>query len=542
MRLILLIYLSTQICFGQTQDNWVWMNGYDSVCCYAKYGTKGVPSVTNTPQSLYEACQWTDLNGNFWLFGGTNFYIACSGQGEFSDLWRFNPLTNEWTWMKGPGVKNSFGVWGTKGVSSISNSPSARAWGVCTWTDKNGVFWMYGGFGYDSFGVKGVLSDLWRFDPVTLEWTWMKGPNTANAVAVYGTKGVAATSNNPEAIQENNCTWVDPSNNLWLFGGMNASLQSYNSLWKYNIATNNWTWMWGSPLAAVTATYGTLGIESVSNNPGGRSSYCSFYNTGRLYIYGGINSFNTERYNDIWSYNISTGNWRWDLGVNVYEDPGSMQLLCDTTQFNFPESRQENRSCWFDSCGFFTFGGFGSSGGNNELWYYNIHYKKFTWLKGPGSKNYGTKGVSVSSNLPDAKAGCVGWTDNQGNLWMFGGNGASGGVDDNSMWKFTPDPNCAGTCNNKIEELTSVDCFETIPNVFTPNADRINDVFSFETCDKITSTLIYNRWGNKVFETNTAKHYWDGRTTSGEQCVNGTYFYIIVTEEKNYKGFVQLMR
>ena len=43
---------------------------------------------------------------------------------------------------------------------------------------------------------------------------------------------------------------------------------------------------------------------------------------------------------------------------------------------------------------------------------------------------YGTKGVASSSNAPGARQLAVSWTDNSGNLWLFGGYGypASGGI------------------------------------------------------------------------------------------------------------------
>ena len=90
--------------------------------------------------------------------------------------------------------------------------------------------------------------------------------------------------------------------------------------------------------------------------------------------------------------------------------------------------------------------------------------------------------------------------------------------------------------------LIEIPCSLVLPNVFTPNQDGVNDVLKFTSCDDIIKTTIYNRWGNKVFETDEVNHYWEGRTTSGEECVNGNYYYIVETKEKNIKGFVQLIR
>lgn len=87
----------------------------------------------------------------------------------------------------------------------------------------------------------------------------------------------------------------------------------------------------------------------------------------------------------------------------------------------------------------------------------------------------------------------------------------------------------------------------SIPNVFTPNGDGINEVF------KITSTglsdlscAIYNRWGTKLYEWNDVSGYWDGKTKSG-LAPSGSYFFILTyTNSENKttteKGFISLFR
>lgn len=94
----------------------------------------------------------------------------------------------------------------------------------------------------------------------------------------------------------------------------------------------------------------------------------------------------------------------------------------------------------------------------------------------------------------------------------------------------------------KLYADDDVPCISNLPNVFTPNNDKVNDVFTIPNCSAIIKTTIYNRWGIKVFETSTTNYYWDGRTKAGEECVDGIYYFIIETEEKNIKGFVQLIR
>src|SRR5690606_33088470 len=79
-----------------------------------------------------------------------------------------------------------------------------------------------------------------------------------------------------------------------------------------------------------------------------------------------------------------------------------------------------------------------------------------------------------------------------------------------------------------------------IPNVFTPNEDGANDLFSLNfPYEKVE---IYNRWGNKVFESTDKDNYWNGKTTCGKELAEGVYYYLITTKEKVYHGFIQLLR
>ena len=82
-----------------------------------------------------------------------------------------------------------------------------------------------------------------------------------------------------------------------------------------------------------------------------------------------------------------------------------------------------------------------------------------------------------------------------------------------------------------------------IPNVFTPNNDLVNDVWKsdFSSFENV-NCLIYNRWGNLIFKSNKQIIQWDGRTTSGNHCEDGVYFYCIETEKEKYKGHIQLIR
>src|SRR5678815_5178076 len=86
----------------------------------------------------------------------------------------------EWTWMKGDHIPLSAGSFGTQGVSSPANFPAAH-YSYTPWTDNDGNFWVFGG---DASGA--FYSDLWKYDPVINEWTWMRGTGLSSQPGVYG--------------------------------------------------------------------------------------------------------------------------------------------------------------------------------------------------------------------------------------------------------------------------------------------------------------------------------------------------------------------
>ncbi len=103
-----------------------------------------------------------------------------------------------------------------------------------------------------------------------------------------------------------------------------------------------------------------------------------------------------------------------------------------------------------------------------------------------------------------------------------------------------------------VDTLTKVITIEsvyslTMPNVFTPNGDGINDFFLGITQGVNEYEIdIYNRWGIKVYDSNDDASPWDG-TVHGNKVPEGVYYYVITAtddfgKQHAYNGFVQLIR
>ncbi len=612
------------------QGMWTWMHGSPTLNLAGNYGIQGTAAANNDPPALYEACEWTDLSGNFWLFGGVdgNYNLQ-------NTLWKFDPLLNMWTWMNGSSTaRNSPGIYGVQGMPASGNIPGARGWGANTWTDAGGDLWLFGGIGYDVSGVNGMLGDLWKYNIASNTWTWMSGSPVYYYAGVYGTLNKPSVSNSPPSRRESNASWTDAGGDLWLFGGQSFAGGTLNDLWKYTVSTNQWTWMHGSNSQNSSGNYGTKGIASSTNDPPARWAYSKFKDvSGNLWLFAGSDGFNA--YNDLWKYNPFTNQWTWMSGSNQLGDMGSPGTTCIPAASNNPISRLENRACWTDACGnFYAFGGMENCGWNstfNDLWHFNVNTNDWALVNGtnqinlPG--NWGKMNVPSSSNIPDGRCGSSPFKDNQGNLWLFGG-AITGLIDKhNDLWRFVPDTSCVsgsdcqvaletnftasaqagcaplqvfftnasrgasaytwqfgdgfssntsnavhmynspgtytvsltisnGSSSDSLvrQSFISVDscivwnCGKMfVPNFFSPNNDGVNDELCvYGQCIESLSFSIFDRWGEKVFETNAQGDCWDGNFR-GLPMNNAIFVYylkatLVTGEIVRQKGTISLAR
>lgn len=90
-----------------------------------------------------------------------------------------------------------------------------------------------------------------------------------------------------------------------------------------------------------------------------------------------------------------------------------------------------------------------------------------------------------------------------------------------------------------------------IPQGFSPNGDGVNDLFVIKNIDNYPNNhiLIFNRWGNKLFEAKPYLNNWDGSSQinssdTGNIPPNGTYYYILELGDgsKARKGWLWIER
>lgn len=446
--------LTTQGCGGgggDDEDNttpttdssqqWTWISGSQST---------NQSTTASSPGARYGGSSWTDSDGNLWLFGGYG-YDASGTLGYLNDLWKHTSSSGTWELISGDTTANQPGEYGTKGTGAVSNSPGSR-YACVSWIDQSNNLWLFGGYGYDDASVTpGDLNDLWKFDGTN--WIWISGSNEIDQSGEYGVKGTAAASNIPGS-REASISWIDPEGaNLYLFGGYgfdsSESPDELNDLWRFNLNTKLWTWVSGNDTTNQPGSYGELGVPSTSYCPSARDSGVAWVDSaGVLWLFGGYGFGNGEgtpgALNDLWSYNTSTKEWTWVSGDDTSNQSGTYGTRGTATASNIPGARYYAIS-WTDSSdnlwlfGGYGFGSSGSSDGDlNDLWKFDG--ANWTWISGSDVINqsgvYGTQGTAAASNTPGSRDSGVSWIDSSGNLWLFGGVGSTGELND--LWKYEP--------------------------------------------------------------------------------------------------------
>jgi len=430
--------------YNSTTGQWIWMKGDSTKDNTGVYGTINITASTNKPGSRFGSVSWTDGSGNLWLYGGYGYHATA--QGYLNDLWKYEPVTNNWTWMKGDNSGQISGTYGTMGTENSANKPGAR-YGSITWTDGAGKCWLYGGYGYPAGSTAGLLNDLWKFDPLTNNWTWVNGNNTIDNTGSYGVMGTQAAGNKPGA-RYYSLSWADGSGNLWLFGGYGyhtSSADFLSDLWRYNIATNQWTWMKGNNTGSDYGVYGSFQSEGSNNKPGARYAHLGWKDgAGNFWLFGGLGYGEASggNLNDLWKYNPLTNNWSWMKGDKESDKTGIFGTKGIESVATTPGATRTGVAGTDATGNLILYGGAGNTSNGESLlnlqFKFNTSTNNWTWLKGIKSSSFqgvfGAQGIPSFFTKPGARSSAASWTDTTSALWLFGGQDHNDYLND--LWKY----------------------------------------------------------------------------------------------------------
>jgi len=115
------------------------------------------------------------------------------------------------------------------------------------------------------------------------------------------------------------------------------------------------------------------------------------------------------------------------------------------------------------------------------------------------------------------------------------------------------DPVCVTQCERATIYFTvNGEQDVVIPNGFTPNGDGYNDTFVILNIEQYpdNTILIFNRWGDQVYEAAPYLNDWDGNSAgakmkiTGDEVVDGTYYFVLDlgNGDDPLNGFIDLRR
>jgi gliding motility-associated-like protein len=102
-------------------------------------------------------------------------------------------------------------------------------------------------------------------------------------------------------------------------------------------------------------------------------------------------------------------------------------------------------------------------------------------------------------------------------------------VDSQGVYNITVTNSCGSENGSVTIAFRDCDCKIVMPNAFTPNGDLVNDTYGPDfKCDnpKYLMMRIFNRWGEKVYETTDLLGQWDGKY-KGTMQPPGVYVYYV---------------
>jgi hypothetical protein len=180
-----------------------------------------------------------------------------------------------------------------------------------------------------------------------------------------------------------------------------------NDMWRYDTATNEWSWEWGSDNMTHYDEKGRhtdKGYPGSSYQPGARKGAISWIDRyGFMWLFGGFGWQDREYF--------ETGSddpfYCWQKKEDDKEDDNE-------TGGDDEEEEEEDPA---KDCP--------DPGALNDLWVYNSITREWAWVSGSDNVeqhgSYGTMGEPSFESMPGSRLNSIPWIDKDDNLWLLAG-------------------------------------------------------------------------------------------------------------------------
>jgi gliding motility-associated-like protein len=400
--------------------------------------------------------------------------------------------------------------------------------------DNQGNFWIFGGFFTQNLGGNDMLNALWKYspDPQCLS---LPPPQAAFSVD-------SSNQCNPGLFTFQANSSLTGLTYHWDFGVPNISTDTANtanvtfnfdSIGVYTVSlivSGSGSCFAGADTATFQLNISSIDLPSSSFSASACNSYTAPW--GAVYAQSGVYSDTLTAANGCDS--IVTVN------LTIKSPSQTNQNISSCGSFTAPDGTVYNQNSTFSS----TF-----TGSNNcdSVVTYNLT------ILPPAS-------VSVSPSDLNLSLG------DTVQLFATGGSSYQWSPADGLSCTSCPSPlaspqtsvvytvsttNASGCTNSdSIRIKVDIKCNQLfIPDIFTPNATgpAVNEkLCAYSNCIRLFSFIIYNRWGEQVFETTDIAACWDG-TYKGKESPSGIYAFKLYAEQidgtiVDKKGTITLVR
>jgi len=163
--------------------------------------------------------------------------------------------------------------------------------------------------------------------------------------------------------------------------------------------------------------------------------------------------------------------------------------------------------------------------------------------------------IGITNQVDPSKGKCdgtitilpIGGTPGYTYLWDDSANQTNGTATELCGGKYVVEVKDANGCVDTLSIfLVAPDNDLFIPTAFSPNGDGENDKFKVRGSLTSMTMVIYNRWGEKIFESSDQDKGWDG-TFNQKDAISDSYgYYIVIVKTdgitEKFKGDILLVR
>lgn len=374
------------------------------------------------------------------MFGDT------SGPSDFMTVWNYDPKTDLYRWVAGPGNTSTARDPGELRVPAATNAPGKVYYTIST-IDRNDNIW---------FLTTQYCCELWMFNTTSLMFTRMQGQAGVTTAPSYGTPGQPGEDVYPAGALQTACFVPDALNNLWLLSG-NSDNQATNRVWHFNTTSLLWTFISGNS-TLVSTTWGEPPFY------GGRQApACDIDENDRVWLFGGLA---TTYFSDMWSFDTRTTQWQLERGSAASVNNGPNVASDEFHPDNVPRSREvaslvdRKDGTLLMACGYST------QALSNDVWLFNKTSKYWKMIYGESTgvvagnlTNYRAPGSVMPGRFYHGKANGL---NINGDAFMYGGRSVASETKD--IWVI-PQDQCAhptmyecGTNAHCVEEIIGYSC------------------------------------------------------------------------------------